>query len=194
MLKSSYENKKLLIFVVSGRRMIPSAVDIRKIVSRCWCDLNDGIKSAWSERAAHLTELSNQQKIIALPESLADNHEQLIMRCLQEESDSLLRIMRSFLIHKIMCTSVKKMVFSMPQKIGVDAPLYEEMSMSPLMRRTIFGDDAQKCHHYENVSLNKNCNRDIFTSVPQYGWQLYLNLEIDTLLPTMMSNTGSITN
>ena len=112
--QGSYEYKKLQIYQVTGRRMLPSAISIRRIVNRCWTGLSDEKKAAWNARAVYLTEKAKETRnLTSIPSHLRlRDRDELIVECLQEELEGLIVNLRLFIVNKIMSTSAKKIHYS----------------------------------------------------------------------------------
>ena len=155
--QGSYEYKKLQIYQVTGRRMLPSSISIRRIVNRCWTGLSDEKKAAWNARAVYLTEQAKETRnLTSIPSHLRlRDHDELIVECLQEELEGLIVNLRSFIVNKIMSTSAKKNTLFMPHPIAIESEIYKEFSMSALMRKTLMGDDFDKCHIHEHHNINQ---------------------------------------
>ena len=151
----SYEYKKGIVAQVTGRRnLLPTNVDVRKLVYCSWQAMTNEMKAVWKRRGSYLNIQARQVGLVTqLPTVLSQ--EDNIVSCLQEERDALSEAMRSLTVTRVMSSTTKAFKMCMPHKVEVMSQVYDKMSMSALMRKTLFGTNFEKIREYENNSAQR---------------------------------------
>lgn len=161
---ASIARKQEVIQRVFGRPVSVVNVRMMKLVWRCWQLASEEIRDAWDERASYIDAQPRTGTFNRLPLSVPSSRtgrDNLMRLSLQEEARALQSDMRTYILRKEIktCEPEKSINHSFPQSVRQAGNIYKELSLSPLMRRIIFGDLLEKVNSsYENQSVSNKCS------------------------------------
>ena len=154
---SSMAARRQTIRQVFSRALSPSNVSVVKLVRRCWATMPQAIKIQWGQRSEYLNEQPHVGILHQVPRTVPRNRDSFIKSCAQEECDNLQNQMRAFIIKKRKGAdnNPKAVKYSFPQPLTAEGKIMkQDLSLSPMLRQIIFGDNFCKILSHENATNN----------------------------------------
>ena len=154
------ERKRAIIQRVFGRPISVVNIQVVKLVRKAWSLAGDLTKDAWKQRAEYLESQPRVGFVNRLPRTIPRDigeRDNMLRLCLQEESRNLQRDMRTFILRANIkpYNPEKQMAHAFPQSVSISGKIYKDLSLSPLMRRTILGHKLEYVKDYENQTVSR---------------------------------------
>ena len=144
---STMERKREIIQRVFGQPISAVNIQVIKLVRKAWSLAGDVTKDAWKQRTAYFESQPRVGYVKRLPRTIPRDI---------EGGNDMLRLCEICIRAKIKPHNPEeKISHAFPQSVSVSGKLYKDISLSPLMRRTIFGHKLEYVRGYENQTVSR---------------------------------------
>ena len=149
------EHKRHIIQLVLGATdLYPSDISLRHLLKVCWRNMRAEDKLAWSQRADVINGIPRVGLFLTLPANAPANSVEENRICLKQECTYIKIHVMQLLSRKYVPSSTQKLQINFPQKTRVGLQFYTAFTMSPYLRRRLFGERLAILPDDENMSVN----------------------------------------
>lgn len=151
---SDMAHKRLIIERFLGAGLFPTDVSCRTIVKKCWRLMEPDIKEAWTFRANYQNDVPRIGDFATLPINAPLDSEEELRICLRMECDTIVNDIASTMLKPTNSDSKQNLHVSLPIRDRVGLKLFTKLTMSPYVRRRVFGESLSNLPKKEIISSN----------------------------------------